>query len=56
MADGEPITVAYMGATVEMTADEIKAIYDAQQVVYTQTQEEAQSTIDYEYDTINEQI
>ena len=35
LADGETISVAYMGATVEMTADEIKAIYDAQQVVYT---------------------
>lgn len=50
LADGETLPVVYMGATVEMTADEIKAIYDAQQVVYTQTQEEAQSTIDYEYD------
>ena len=49
-ADGETISVNYKGETVEMTADEIKAIYDAQQVVYTQTQEEAQSTIDYEYD------
>lgn len=35
LADGETLPVVYMGATVEMTADEIKAIYDAQQVVYT---------------------
>lgn len=32
LADGETLPVVYMGATVEMTADEIKAIYDAQQL------------------------
>lgn len=37
----ESLTTTYMGQNVTMTYDEIKAIYDAQQVVYTQTRDEA---------------
>lgn len=46
---GNTIAVLYKGNTAEMTYDEIKAIYDAQQVVYTQTKEEAKHTVDTQY-------
>ena len=49
-ADGEPLSVLYMGQVVEMTADQIQEIYDLQQIVYTQSQEAAQNTIEYLYD------
>ena len=35
------LTTAYMGQEVTMSYDQIKAIYDAQQIVYTQSRDEA---------------
>lgn len=53
MADGllpgATASVTYLGASVEMTADEIRAVHDAQMVVYTQTRDEAMKTIDDNY-------
>ncbi len=49
-AGGETLTVSYMGTESEMDASEIQAIYESQQVVYTQTQEQASSTIESLYD------
>lgn len=46
---GSALEVLYKGSTMEMTYEEIKEIYDAQQVVYTQPQAVAQDTIDTLY-------
>lgn len=46
---GSIIEVLYKGSICGMTYDQIKAIYDSQQIVYTQPQDEAQDTIDTQY-------
>lgn len=44
------IMISYMGKTQMMTLAQIQKIYDAQQVVYTQTEAEATDTINSLYD------
>lgn len=46
---GAPIEVLYKGSMQEMTLEKIQEIYDSQQIVYTQPQADAQSTIDEMY-------
>lgn len=46
---GEALVVSYLGSRQEMDYEEIKEIHDSQQVVYTQTQEQARQTIDSMY-------
>lgn len=46
---GDTVSITYLGETKNMLPDEIKSIYNGQQIVYTQTQDEAMATINDRY-------
>lgn len=50
LSTGAPVEVLYLGATQMMTVSQIQEIYDKQQVVYTQTEEDARSTVNELYE------
>ncbi|MCD8250088.1 MAG: hypothetical protein LUC60_09620, partial [Lachnospiraceae bacterium] len=51
LSDGDVLAVSYMGNSVELTAEEMEAIYEAQQGVFTQSKDSAQSTLNEQYDS-----
>ena len=50
MDDDDELEVTYQGSTSTMSPDEVIAICNAQKIVYTQTQDEAENTIEDRYD------